>query len=131
MENSFQKVKDYLAELGFDISEESESEGLIIVNKEMEGVNNLVMGFADPILIIEQFLLELKHPSEEIFRRLLVKNRDIIHGSFALDDSGTKVLFRDTLQLENLDLNELEASLNSLGMLLSEYSEEIIEFSKA
>lgn len=131
MENSFQKVKDYLAELSFDISEESESEGLIIVNKEMEGVNNLVMGFADPILIIEQFIFEVKHPSEEIFRRLLVKNRDVIHGAFALDEGGTKVLWRDTLQLENLDLNELEASLNSLGMLLSEYSDEIIEFSKA
>ena len=66
----------------------------------------------------------------EVFQKLLQKNRDMIRGSFALDDSGSKVLFRDTLALENLDLNELEGSFNSLGLLLSEYSDELISFSK-
>ena len=59
-----------------------------------------------------------------------MSNRDIIHGAFVLDDDGDKVIFRDTLQIENLDLNEIEASLNSLSLLLSEYSEQIIKFSK-
>jgi hypothetical protein len=48
-----------------------------------------------------------------------------------LDETGKKVIFRDTLQLENLDQNELEGSLNSLSLLLSEYSTELIEFSKS
>lgn len=59
-----------------------------------------------------------------------MKNQDIIHGAFTLDESGKKVLFRDTLQLENLDINEIEGSLNSLALLLSEYSNKIIEFGK-
>ncbi|MCC7454321.1 MAG: molecular chaperone Tir, partial [Crocinitomix sp.] len=42
----------------------------------------------------------------------------------------TKVIFRDTLQVDSLDLNELEGSLTSLSLLLSEYSDEIISFSK-
>jgi hypothetical protein len=58
-----------------------------------------------------------------------MKNQDIIHGAFVIDESGEKILFRDTLQLENLDLNELEASINSLSLLLSEYSDELIKFS--
>jgi hypothetical protein len=58
-----------------------------------------------------------------------MKNQDIIHGAFVIDESGEKVLFRDTLQLENLDSNELEASINSLSLLLSEYSDELIKFS--
>ena len=58
------------------------------------------------------------------------KHRDIVHGAFVLDESGEKVIFRDTLQLENLDLNELEGTINSLSLLLSEYSEQILEFSK-
>ena len=61
---------------------------------------------------------------------LLKKNRDIIHGAFVLDESGKKVIFRDTLQILNLDRNELEGSLNSLSLLLSEYSNELIKFSK-
>ena len=75
-------------------------------------------------------LFELTDDNPEIYKALLKKNREIIHGAFVLDGSGKKVLFRDTLQLENLDQNELEATLNSLEMLLSEYSEEIISYSK-
>jgi hypothetical protein len=65
-----------------------------------------------------------------MFKELLKKNRDIVHGAFVLNETGDKVIFRDTLQLESLDLNELEGSINSLSLLLSEYSEELIKFSK-
>ena len=47
-----------------------------------------------------------------------------------IDETGERVIFRDTLQIENLDLNELEGTLNSLSLLLSEYSEQIIAYSK-
>ncbi|MCK5703017.1 MAG: molecular chaperone Tir, partial [Cyclobacteriaceae bacterium] len=87
-------------------------------------------GCLDPILVMEQFLFEIKNESNEIYKSLLTKNRDIIHGAFVLDETGKKVIFRDTLQLENLDLNELEGSINSLSLLLSEYSDELIRFSK-
>ena len=62
-------------------------------------------------------------------RKLLQKNRDMVHGAFALDETGSKVIFRDTLQIENLDLNELEGSLDSLELLVSEFSNEMSEFS--
>lgn len=90
----------------------------------------MVIGVADPIVIVEQFLFELGKDDKEVYRKLLVKNRDIIHGAFVLDAESNKVIFRDTLQLENLDLNELESTFNSLALLLSEYTDEIIEFSK-
>jgi hypothetical protein len=83
------------------------------------------------ILIIEQFLFDLKHDSDgAISKQLLQKNRDIVHGAFVLDETGEKVIFRDTLQIENLDLNEIEGSLTSLSLLLSEFTDEIISFSK-
>ena len=130
MENSFSKVKNYLIELGLTIVEENEEENVLVIEKEEEGISNMIIICADPILIMEQFLFEMKSDDVEIYKSLLKKNQDIIHGAFALDESGTKVLFRDTLQLENLDLNELEGSLNSLAFLLSEYSSNIIEFAK-
>ena len=109
-------------------------------------MDSFVTLYSDPVvhLIAKRFLLpqtwisifpslstkESQNKNETIYRSLLQKNRDIIHGAFVLDATGEKVIFRDTLQLENLDLNEIEASLNSLGLLLSEYSNQIIEFSK-
>lgn len=130
MNSYFQKVKHYLLELGFAIVEEDEEEGVFVVEKEDQAMKNVVLIVADPMLIVEQFLVEIKSESNAVFQKLLMKNRDIIHGAFVLDDSGRKVFFRNTHECENLDLNELEATLNSLAMLLSEYSNELIEFSK-
>ncbi|MFY0601785.1 MAG: YbjN domain-containing protein [Cyclobacteriaceae bacterium] len=130
MSSHFEKVKEYLLELNFTIIQEEEKEGVFVVENEEGGIKNVVLIVAEPILIVEQFLFNLSQDSSDVFKRLLMKNRDIIHGAFALDESGSKVLFRNTHECENLDLNELEATLNSLALLLSEYTDEIIAFSK-
>ncbi len=130
MESYFEKVKDYLLELDFNIVQEDEEDGVFVVEKEDEGMTNIVLIIADPMLIVEQFLFEIKSDNKDVFKRLLIKNRDIIHGAFALDESGKKVFFRNTHECENLDLNEIEATLNSLALLLSEYADELIELSK-
>lgn len=130
MENHFEKVRNYLLELNYSIVHESTEDSVFVVENESDGILNLFIGCAEPLLIMEQFLFDLKDNSGEIYQNLLKKNRDIVHGAFVLDDTGTKVIFRDTLQIENLDLNELEGSINSLSLLLSEYSEELIQFSK-
>ncbi len=130
MNDHFEKVRNYLLDLEYDILQENEEDGVFWVNNEDAGIHNLVIGCLDPILVMEQFLFEIKNDSKEIYRQLLIKNRDIIHGAFVLDETGKKVIFRDTLQLENLDMNELEGTLNSLSLLMSEYSDELIKFSK-
>ncbi|NQZ75797.1 MAG: YbjN domain-containing protein [Ekhidna sp.] len=127
----YETVKNYLLELDFEILQEDENDGLFVVESEDSGMKNVVLIVADPILIVEQFLFEMpKERSNEIATKLLSKNRDIIHGAFAMDQEERKVYFRNTHECENLDLNELEATLNSLALMLSEYSSELIEFSK-
>jgi hypothetical protein len=126
----FLKIKAYLLELGFDICHADEPAHLLVVDKPELGIRNLVIGCGDPLLILEQYLLELPAPSLDIYRQLLQKNRDIIHGAFALDDTGRRLIFRDTLQIDSLTLPELEACINSLGLLLSEFADELIQFSK-
>jgi len=128
--NYFQKVRSFLLELDFQIIHADEQERVFVVEKESLGIKNLVIGCTDPLLIIEQYLLELPTQTTEIYRSLLQKNRDIIHGAFVLDDTGRRVIFRDTLQMETLDLCEIEATFNSLALLLSEYSDQLIQFSK-
>jgi hypothetical protein len=130
MKDNFSKVKDYVLDLGYTITHEDDQDQILIINDIASGIKNCAIGCADPILIMEQYLMELSKESNDIFRQLLIKNRDIIHGAFALDETGKKIIFRDTLQIANLDMNELEGSLNSLSLLLSEYGEELIKFSK-
>lgn len=131
MENKhFEKVKEYLLDLEYNILEEDTEEQLFIVENEEEGITNLIIDCEDPILVIELYLFEIRNGSEEMYKELLIKNREMVHGAFALDEEGKKLIYRDTLELENLDMNELEGTLNSLSLFLSEYSEEIIKFSK-
>ncbi|MAX80899.1 MAG: molecular chaperone Tir [Crocinitomicaceae bacterium] len=130
MNDHFEKVKSFLLDLEYNISYQDATEEVLVVEDETEGIRNLFVACASPILIMEQFLFELKEDNQEVFKNLLIKNRDIVHGAFALDETGSRVIFRDTLQLENLDQNELEGSINSLSLLLSEYSDELIKFSK-
>ena len=130
MKNHYNITRDFLLDLNFDISREETEDCILVVQKESAGIRNLILGVAPPILILEQFIFKINDQSEKIFKSLLQKNRDIIHGAFVLDETGEKVIFRDTLQMENMDINELEGSLNSLSLLMSEYSDNIIEFSK-
>jgi len=130
MQDHFKVVKDYLLQLKYTIIHENNSDGVIMISRETEGIKNMILGIAPPILIMEQHICTIKNKSETVYRSLLQKNRDIVHGAFVLDETGEKVIFRDTLQIANLDLNELEGSLNSIGLLLGEYSEQIINFSK-
>lgn len=125
----FEKVKGYIEQLGYDITYQNQGDGIFIVRSEEAGIKELVIGCAAPLLLMEQYMFELTHDASDIMKRLLQKNRDMVHGAFVLDENGTKVIFRDTLQIENLDFNELEGSLNSLQLLLSEFSDEIANFS--
>ena len=70
-----------------------------------------------------------KNPGD-FFKRLLQINRTLIHGAFVLDEEAKKVIFRDTLQLEHLDKNELEGSINALSLALVENGEEFLKYSK-
>ncbi|GAB4327798.1 MAG: hypothetical protein OHK0038_01580 [Flammeovirgaceae bacterium] len=126
----FEKVKSYLRELEYDIVHEDPKEELVLVDKPSNGIVNLMIDCEDPILVIEQHIFDIKKDSLEIYKSLLKKNREIVHGAFALDADGKRLIFRDTLQLENLDLNELEGTLNSLSLMLAEFHEELLKFAQ-
>ena len=131
MSENMEKVKSYLQELGFSISSENDKEELVVIDDEEKGINNLIIDCEEPILVIEQIIMEVPGKANDFFKRLLQINRTLVHGAFVLDEDGKNVIFRDTLQLENLDKNELEGSINSVSLALAEYANELIAFSKS
>lgn len=126
----FEKVKHYLQELGYEIAREDVIDQIYVINAPEDGIQNLIVDCNEPILVIEQYLFDIDDSDARVLKSLLQKNREIIHGAFVLDDTGKRLLFRDTLELENLDLNEIEASINSLKLLMAEYAEEMLQFAK-
>ncbi|HDL89553.1 MAG TPA: molecular chaperone Tir [Thermodesulforhabdus norvegica] len=132
MSSHFEKVKNYLLELGLEIVEENADEELVVVRDEERGINNLIIDCEEPILILEQMVMGVPQSDRErFFERLLQINRNLIHGAFVLDEESKYVLFRDTLQLQNLDFNELEGSILALELALVEYGDELASYVKA
>jgi hypothetical protein len=127
---NFEVVKQYLFELGFKIENEDKENEIVTITDKSIGINNMVIDCEAPILILEQFLFDLKDTNSHVLLRLLQMNRELVHGAFVIDEEGKKVLFRDTLQLENLDLNEIKGSIDSLAIATVEYLDELISFIK-
>ena len=128
--NYFIKIEKYIQNVDYSISYRNENEGVFMIENVMDGVQNLIVGVAPPIVIFELYLFTITNENLKMLKALLMKNRDIIHGAFAITEDGKKVIYRYTLQISNLDQNEFEATLNSLSLLMSEFSAQIIEFSK-
>lgn len=127
----YEKVIEFAQQLSLEIVHKDDPEELIVVNNEEKGIYNLVIDCEYPILVLEQLIYILKEPSEKHFQRLLQINRNLVHGAFVLDnEEGDKVIFRDTLQLENLDFNEFEGTINALTLGLAEYSDELLSLNK-
>jgi len=127
---NFKTVEKFILDLDYTIISKNEKEGFFLIENNFDGIKNLIIGVTPPIIIFEQHLFSLRTDNIHLFKSLLIKNRDIIHGAFALTEDGKRVIFRYTLQLHNLDQNEFDAAINSLSLLLSEYHEQLIQFSK-
>ena len=127
MSEQFEKVKGYVLELGFRIDEEDSSEEIVIINDEERGIHKLVIDCEDTVLVVEQLIMKLE-PSTDVYRRILQMNRELVFGAFVLNEDGDSLLYRNTLALDNLDLNELESTINALSLGLAENGEELLAF---
>ena len=130
MSAHFDKVKDYLLDLNLKIVREDTKEEVVVVEDETEGIRNLVLDCELPILVLQQLIMPAPKNPGDFFKRLLQINNTLVHGAFSMDDEGKYIFFRDTLQLENLDRNELEGSIRSLSLALAEHADEILKYAK-
>jgi len=127
MSEKFKLVKEYLHDMEIAIISENIEEELVVVEDEENGIKNLIIDCEEPILVLEQVIMKIPSNPGDFFKRLLQMNRNLVHGAFVIDENAEIILFRDTLQLENLDRNELEASIQALSLALSEYGSEFLE----
>ena len=121
-------VKDYVLDLGFDIDEEIADEEIVIINDHERGIQNLVIDCEDSVLVLEQLIMEVDLGKSDVYRRILQINRELVYGAFVLNEDGNSLLYRNTLALDALDLNELESTINALSLGLAENGEELLSF---
>ncbi|ROU02147.1 molecular chaperone Tir [Marinobacter sp. R17] len=130
MSHSFDTLKSLVQQLPLTVLEEHADEQMLIVEAPTSGIHNLVLDCEDDILVIEQVIAKLAQPDADCLRTLLQINRETVHGALCLDETGRTLIFRDTLQLENIDLNELEGSINALSLMLAEHADQLITYAR-
>jgi len=128
MKDKFNLVKGFLNDMEMSIVKEDAAEELVIVEDEENGIKNMVIDCEAPIVVLEQIIMKVPKKTDILYKRLLQLNRELVHGAFVVDETETYIIFRDTLQLENLDRNELEGSIHALSLALSEYGSELLEY---
>jgi hypothetical protein len=112
-----QSFLDRLEGGGLGVAEVEPGLWLVTTPEEAE----IVINYAPPVLLLRVRVMEL--PSDEprrseLYRQLLELNaRELVHGSYGIE--GDHVVLTDTLELENLDFSEFEASFDSLSLALA------------
>jgi len=49
----FSKIENYIANIGYTITHKDTKEGIFVIENEDDGIRNLIVGIAQPILIFE------------------------------------------------------------------------------
>jgi len=89
-----------------------------------DGGAGVVISIAGPVVVFRVKVLETERipttKREEFFRTLLEINAsEMVHGAYGLEQGS--VIATDALQLENLDFNEFQATIEDLGLAVSKH----------
>src|SRR6185503_7613546 len=119
MPRTAEDVETYLLQL----DRRYENDGGTFLVTGGQGSTPIAIRVAPPIVAIRVVIGPIPSDSEHqtrFFRRLLEYNaNDLMHVSYGIE--GENVVLSVTLELENLDLNELEATLSDVDLALARH----------
>jgi hypothetical protein len=113
-------IEGYLIKMGVSYDEIADKTWMI--RDDAEAVDNLVVTLNEPVVLFHVKLLEV--PAEcdrlKLFEELLRLNAtEMLHGAYGLQ--GNSVVATDTLQAENMDFNEFQASVDALNLSITSH----------
>jgi hypothetical protein len=115
-------IESFLSRLDGGTIESTEVEPGLWIARTADDAE-VIVHWAPPVVLLRVRVMELPAAEPrrgELFRQLLELNaRDLVHGSYGLE--GDHVVLTDTLELENLDYSEFEASFDSLTLALASH----------
>lgn len=121
MNTSLGRIESYLNTLG--ILNEQVSEDVWLLNDQSKGLNHIIVFVDETLVTLRCRMFELpkidQHSRAELFESLLRLNLEMVHGAYALEED--TVVLMDTLELETMDLEEFQASIEALGLAIAQH----------
>ena len=121
-------VQAYLERM--ELPYEEPREGTWVVSG-MDGVENLVVTLAGPVLVFRVKVMDIpRGQREELFRTLLELNAtEMMHGAYGIE--GDSIVIMDALQLENLDYNEFAATIDDISLAVASHHGRLAKYREA
>jgi len=120
-------VENYL--LRMELEFEEVDDGMWVAQTGADGAS-LVVNHSPPVLVFRAKVLDIPKDRERsagLFERLLELNAtDLVHGAYAIEEGD--VILTEALELENLDFNEFQATIDSIQMAMASHVEQIGAF---
>jgi hypothetical protein len=121
-----QRIESFMLDMNLLYDELDESTWKI--EDDLSHIDNIVVKLVEPIVLFRVKIMELpKDNKEEFYRMVLELNaNDLVHGAYAIEDDSLVII--DTLQAENLDQNEFQSTIDSIGLALIQHYDLLAKF---
>lgn len=120
-------VESFLLRMEVDVEEVEP--GMWVTHAE-EDEARLVVHYSPPLLVLRTKVLDVPEDDQQclgLFRRLLELNAsDLVHGAYGIEEGD--IILSDSLELENLDFNEFQASVDSMQLAVASHLESLSPF---
>lgn len=127
---SREDLESFIARLDADISSEEVDSGIWVLAPGEDSAP-VVVSWAPPVVVFRVKVMDMPEPGQkrtDLMQKLLELNAaGLMHGSYGID--GSHVVLTDALQLENLDFNEFQASIDSITLALASHIPALAAFS--
>lgn len=113
------RIEKYMLVMGLGFTEIAENTWMI--EDDLAHIDNIIVMLLEPIVLFRVKVMEVPTEGREAFyKKLLELNAtDLLHGAYAIEDDS--VILVDTLQAENLDLNEFQSTIESIELGLRQH----------
>jgi hypothetical protein len=122
-------VESFLNRMEMDYEEVKEGLWLVRPHGEENGAP-LVLSHEPPLLVFRLKVLDVPRDSQkcaDLYRRLLEANaNELVHAAYGLEEDD--VILTESLEVENLDFNEFQATIDSFQMALATQLEALVPF---
>ncbi|MDP2343703.1 MAG: hypothetical protein Q8O67_22280 [Deltaproteobacteria bacterium] len=121
-----QDIEGYLTKMGVQFQELGRKTWMIRDADGDDAVDNLVVTLNDPVIVFHVKLLDIPEGCDRLslYEELLRLNAsEMLHGAYGL--AGNAIVATDTLQAENLDFNEFQASVDALNLCITSHYKQL------
>jgi hypothetical protein len=124
---SNEEIEAFLLQLSSDF--QTVGEGMWLIHDQYDHLENLVIYNDAPVVTFRCKLMDLPTGPRraEFCEKLLRLNAtEMVAGAYGIEDESVVIV--DSLQSENLDLNELQASIDGLSLAISVHYSELNQY---